>query len=91
MTSRSVNDADVDLLQYLLHLGATTTTTLYPTYLQLGVVPSRGAVCAVVAIRDRVFRLELTFSQLYSTRGPPGAEAHTLIGKPQVFFMQATL
>ena len=37
------------------------------------IVPSRGAVCAVVAIRDRVFRLELTFSQLWS--GPASARA----------------
>ena len=32
------------------------------------VVPSRGAVCAVVAIRDCVFRLELTFSQFDERR-----------------------
>ena len=38
-----------------------------------------GAVCAVVAIRDRVFRLELTFSQVsaraastYTAPAPPG-------------------
>ena len=42
---------------------AATATTLRVRVLTAGVVPSRGAVCAVVAIRDRVFRLELTFSQ----------------------------
>ena len=36
------------------------------------VVPSRGAVCAVVAIRDRVFRLELTFSQKMRGSGHSG-------------------
>ena len=35
--------------------------------LTAGVVPSRGAVCAVVAIRDRVFRLELTSLQCTKT------------------------
>ena len=43
-----------------------------------GVVPSRGAVCAVVAIRDRVFRLELTFSQFGE---------HTLLGSSTVMVM----
>ena len=36
-----------------------------------GWLPYRGAVCAVVAIRDRVFRLELTFSQSNGARVAP--------------------
>ena len=45
------------------------------------VVPSRGAVCAdiVVAIRDRVFRLELTFSQFETSEfSPPRPALHVM-------------
>ena len=49
----------VAVLRYRANLFASTVGTA-----GVYVVPSRGAVCVVVASRDRVFRLELTFLQV---------------------------